>query len=110
MFERVVEVFDCKVVCGHRSQLAQDEAFANGFSKKEWPNSKHNKRPSKAVDVAPYPINWSDVERFYYFAGHVMAFAKAMGIELRWGGDWDRDTQVRDQTFMDLAHFEVVDG
>jgi len=25
--------------------------------------------PSDAVDVAPYPIDWNDKERFYYFAG-----------------------------------------
>ena len=32
-----------------------------------------------------------------------------MGIDLRWGGDWDRDTEVRDNTFDDLVHFEIVE-
>ena len=54
------------------------------------PKNKHNAEEpelSKAVDVAPYPIDWNDKERFYYFAGVVMGIAIQMGIPLRWGGD-----------------------
>ena len=71
--------------------------------------SKHNSFPSLAVDVAPYPINWSDKERFYFFAGYVKATADQMKIKIRWGGDWDGDTKVRDQTFMDLPHYELIE-
>ena len=63
---------------------------------------------SEAVDIAPYPINWKDTEKFYYVAGIVMGVAGMLGIELRWGGDWDRDDDLHDQTFMDLGHFELV--
>ena len=35
--------------------------------------------------------------------------AKSMGIDIRWGGDWDRDTEVRDNKFDDLVHFEIVE-
>ena len=38
----------------------------------------------------------------------ILDTAKAMGIDLRWGGDWDRDTEVRDNSFDDLVHFEIV--
>jgi len=31
-----------------------------------------------------------------------------MTHDLRWGGDWDRDTQVDDNNFDDLVHFELV--
>jgi peptidoglycan L-alanyl-D-glutamate endopeptidase CwlK len=27
---------------------------------------------------------------------------------IRWGGDWDGDQDFRDQTFDDLAHFELI--
>ena len=57
--------------------------------------------------LAPYPIDWNDKERFYFFAGYVKGIASQMGIELRWGGDWDSDNQLHDQTFMDLPHFEL---
>ena len=62
-----------------------------------------------AVDVAPYPIAWDDRERQTLFAGYVLATAKALGVELRWGGDWDGDTEVRDNQFDDLVHFELVE-
>lgn len=30
-----------------------------------------------------------------------------MGVTLRWGGDWDSDTEVNDNSFDDLVHFEI---
>ena len=65
--------------------------------------------PSLAVDVTPYPVVWDDRERQTLFAGYVLATAKAMGVSLRWGGDWDSDTEVRDNGFDDLVHFEIVE-
>lgn len=107
IFEMVVQNFDCTVLQGHRDKALQDAAFAAKASKLRWPNSKHNRKPSAAIDVAPYPIEWKNNARFYYFAGHVMTTAKLMDVPLRWGGDWDRDTQTNDQTFFDLVHFEI---
>jgi hypothetical protein len=82
---------------------------ADGKSQVYWPNGKHNTVPSCAVDVTPYPIQWDDRERQTLFAGYVLATAKAMGVNLRWGGDWDRDTEVRDNSFDDLVHFEIAE-
>ena len=115
LFREVVLHFDCAVLCGHRGQEEQDEAFYAGRSKLKWPQSKHNQVPSLAVDVAPwYPdpphIRWNDRERFYYFAGVVQGLAISLDIPLRWGGDWDRDTEVKDQSFFDLPHFELMGG
>ena len=47
--------------------------------------------------------------RFAEFAGIV----KAIGwyryqVRIRWGGDWDGDNDLDDQTFDDLVHFELV--
>jgi len=30
-----------------------------------------------------------------------------MGLKIRWGGDWDMDTQTKDNKFDDLVHFEL---
>ena len=30
------------------------------------------------------------------------------GIPLRWGGDWDVDTELKDNDFDDLPHFELL--
>ena len=108
LFVEVIKHYDCSVLEGHRGQVAQEEAVAKGLSKTHWPDSKHNKYPSLAVDVAPYPINWKDTERFYHFAGFVKGVAEMLGIKIRCGCDWDGDTDLHDQTFMDLPHFELL--
>lgn len=110
VFEAVVAEFDCTILEGHRDQLRQAQMVTEGKSKTPWPNSKHNTKPSLAADVAAYPIDWEDRERQTMFAGYVLATAKSLGVTLRWGGDWDRDTEVRDNSFDDLVHFEIVEG
>jgi peptidoglycan L-alanyl-D-glutamate endopeptidase CwlK len=119
VFERVILDVDCKVLEGHRGQQAQDRAFAEGRSKLKWPNGNHNSYPSRAADVAPYPIDWGDKgdarqrtaasQRFCLFAGYVLATAAMMDVKLRWGGDWDSDWDLSDERFRDLVHFELVD-
>lgn len=119
VFTQVVKTFDCTILCGHRGKEEQDAAVAAGNSQTPWPTSKHNGLPSKAVDVAPYPVRWGaegtpeqrrkDIARFYLFAGYVKASAEALGVKLRWGGDWDGDADFNDQNFDDLPHFELVD-
>ena len=48
-------------------------------------------------------------ERQTLFAGFVLGLARGMGINLRWGGDWDQDFEVMDNRFDDFPHFEVRD-
>ena len=98
---------------GHRTEEEQELAFAEGRTTKHWPDSKHNNVPSLAVDMGPWhseevpPLNWGNLERWRAFGGFVMGIAYGMGIKLRWGGDWDNDTNVSDQKFNDLTHFEL---
>lgn len=108
LFNEVIKHYDCTIVCGHRSKEEQNLAFKKGNSKLQYPKSKHNVYPSVAVDVAPYPIDWNDMSRFYHFGGYVLGVADILNIKLRWGGDWDSDNDLKDQTFMDLVHFELV--
>jgi len=108
LFNEVVKHFDCTIICGHRARKEQDGAFETGRSKLKFPQSKHNTIPSDAVDVIAYPIDWYDRERHTYFAGFVKGMAASMGIDIRWGGDWDGDTKVKDNSFDDLVHFELI--
>ncbi len=108
VFQQVVDDFDCTIIEGHRNEERQNRMVDEGKSQVRWPDGKHNTKPSLAVDVCPYPVVWDDRERQTLFAGYVLATAKAMGIDLRWGGDWNRDTEVRDNSFDDLVHFEIV--
>ena len=109
LFEIVIEDFDCSVLEGYREKEAQNRAFDEGKSKLRFPEGNHNKYPSLAVDVAPYPIDWEDRDRFHYFAGFVKGVASQLGLDIRWGGDWDSDTQTKDNNFDDLPHFEIRD-
>lgn len=107
IFEKIIEVYDVKILCGHRGELEQEELYAAGKTKVHYPHSKHNTFPSKAVDVAPYPIDWQARERFYYLAGLVKGLAALYDIPIRWGGDWDSDNVFTDNIFDDLPHFEI---
>ena len=61
----------------------------------------------KAVDLAPYPIDWEDRDRFHYMGGMIRGIAKQLNINVRWGGDWDSDGETRDNRFDDLVHVEI---
>ena len=88
--------------------LKINKLYDEGRTKVRYPDGRHNFNPSRAVDVTPYPVNWEDRERQTLFAGFVLGTARSMGINLRWGGDWDQDFQVMDNRFDDFPHFELI--
>lgn len=95
------------VLCGYRGPTEQNDAFERGTSKLRFPNSKHNRQPSWAMDLAPWPIDWSDIDRFKALAGIVLDEAKKANVKIRWGADWNRDGDWRDEKFRDWPHFEI---
>ena len=107
LFEEVVKYFDCTVLEGHRGKRLQNKYFKEGKSKLQYPDGNHNKIPSFAIDVVPYPIDWDDRERMTYFAGFVKGIATMLGIPIRWGGDWNSNNDLKDNNFDDLPHFEL---
>ena len=108
LFNEVIRYFDCSVICGHRNEHDQNEAFHSGRSKIKWPNGTHNSKPSYGVDVLPYPIEWNNTDRMYMFVGFVRGIASSMNIKIRCGADWDGDFNTKDQSFHDLPHFELI--
>lgn len=98
------------VLEGKRTQARQAELFKHGLTKTM--KSKHlttlEEPLSRAVDLAPEPLNWDDIKGFREFGKRVLAKAKELGIAIRWGGDWDGDGDYTDQTFNDLVHFELI--
>ena len=98
LFNEIIKRVDCTVVCGHRAEEAQEEAFRTGHSKARWGESRHNTMPSQAVDVVPYPIDWQDLARFQHFAGFVLGTASQMKIDIEWGGHWK---------FVDMPHYQI---
>lgn len=110
IMREAIKVYDFTVLSTYRGEAEQTKLYAGGLSKVQYPDSKHNMMPSQGIDIAPYPIDWEDRERFVYLAGIVLGISSQMlSVRLRWGGDWDMDSDLQDQTFMDLGHFEVVE-
>ena len=107
VFNEVIKYVDCSILEGHRSKDRQNSLYEDGKTKVRYPNGRHNASPSRAVDVTPYPVDWADRERQTLFAGFVLGVANQMGINLRWGGDWDQDFEVKDNMFDDFPHFEI---
>jgi len=105
IFNEVVKKFDCTIIEGVRSQERQNKLVEQGKSKTKF--GKHVQ--GKAMDVAPYPIDWADRDRFHYFGGYVKGIAKGLHTEVRWGGDWDGDFETKDNKFDDLVHFELLE-
>ena len=109
VFNEVIKYIDCSVLEGHRNEERQNKLFEEHKTKVKFPSGRHNSKPSRAVDVTPYPVDWHDRERQTLFAGFVLGMARSMGIHLRWGGDWNMNFQVADNRFDDFPHFEIRD-
>lgn len=117
IMKEVVKFYDCTVLEGFRDRVRQDTLYAEQKTKVQYPDSKHNLTPSMAIDVAPYPIDWSgdakNLARYYYLAGCIRGVAaqlRRLGEiehEVRFGGDWDSDDFFDDNSFDDLVHFEL---
>ena len=115
VMEEAIHHFDFTIVCGYRSKEEQMELFKIGRTKEngQWKvtgrtvtnidglskMSMHNHNPSRAVDIAPYPIDWSDHKAFKELAKIVKQSADNVGVKIKWGGDWSK--------FKDEPHFEL---
>lgn len=103
---------DFAIVCGHRGKEEQNAAHAAGKSKLKWPESKHNTKPSKAVDICPTTggkLDWNNANRFKHIGFFILGILAAKGTKARLGGDWDRDFDTADEKFVDLPHIELLD-
>lgn len=113
LFNEVIKYYDCAILESIRTEEQQNRYFKTGLSKLKYPNSRHNVVPpevfSRAVDVVPYEGKGPDwrIDQCIHFGGFVKGIAATLGISIRWGGDWDGDNDVNDQTFNDLVHFEL---
>lgn len=106
-------VMDFSIVCGHRSKAEQNRLFKLRKSKVLWPDSKHNHLPSLAIDCVPYVAKKSSWNKLHccVLTGLILAAGREEGVNLRWGGNWDMDSEpITDQDFQDLVHFEEVDS
>ena len=105
VLNELIKIMDVTIIEGVRSKERQEQLLAQGKTKTKY--SKHI--TGKAVDLAPYPINWEDREMFHYMGGMLRSIGQSMGLKIRWGGDWDSDGDINDNKFDDLVHVEIRD-
>lgn len=117
--DTVLLYHDCSILWGHRDKLTQDTLVANGFSQLSYPNSKHNKWPSNAVDLIPYRRGYNpygtEKEQAYgkYFCGLVNGIATMLHYEghirhrIIWGGSWSTQRDKPLARFYDGFHWEL---
>ena len=103
VLNELIKIMDVTVIEGLRSEERQKELLANGATKVKY--SKHME--GKAVDIAPYPIDWKNRDGFHYMGGMIRGIGQQLGVKIRWGGDWDSDGDVKDNGFDDLVHIEL---
>lgn len=110
---------DFAVLEGVRTPERQRELYAQGRTK---PGKKvtwtltSNHSPAAdgfgyAVDLIPWPVDWEGPARFPKFdaiAEAMFAAAKELGVQIRWGADWDQDGNPRERGETDSPHFELV--
>ena len=115
LFNEVIKEVDITVLYGHRTKEQQDEMVAKGYSKLKYPNSNHNSNPSMAVDVAPYPIDWKDLDRFaetaviIFDTWNFLKKNKKVFKTIRWGGNWKSvyDESWKQVKWLDMPHWEI---
>ena len=105
------------VVTGPRSKKDQELAVKKGNS--QTLDSKHNRMPSMAIDVAPLykgAIPWKDHKQFSHMSGISKAVCEIlynMGEithKCRRGDDWSMDGMVgRNTTLYDPGHWELLE-
>ncbi len=97
-------LYDFTVLEGYRSPEDQKKAFDAGNSKIDGVTQlgNHNYKPSRAVDLLPYPFDgWDRKDDFAHVATVMLRAAGELGIKLGWGGHWAK--------FKDLPHFELLE-
>lgn len=106
VLNEAIKHFDFSIIWGQRGEEDQNTAFRTGKSRLRWPLSKHNKLPSVAFDIVPYPGGYTaSYESFYEMASYVLGAASKLGVPLIWGGHWKNYTGKGDND-RDWAHFE----
>ena len=100
---------DFSLLEGFRDEDTQNYLFKTGASKLKWPDSKHNVPASetRAFDFAPYPVDWTDHQKFRHIAFFMQGIAAAQGVHIRLGADWSGDFSYHDETYFDLGHVEL---
>jgi len=116
--ERAIELtqVDFLVLEGVRTPQRQRELYAQGRTKPgpkvTWTlTSNHFVKADgfgHAVDLCPWPVDWTDLKKFDAISRAMFAAADELGVKIRWGADWDLNGKPRERGESDSPHFELA--
>lgn len=105
----VLSPLDFTVLQGMRSQYQQAQNVKKGVS---WTkNSRH--LTGHAIDFVPFvngKIDFQNLDNFKIVADAFFQAAKELGIQIRWGGDWNENGNWKDEIkrgVYDGGHIEL---
>ena len=99
-------ILDLTVVPDGGLRTLEDQRRLVSIGASQTLNSRHRKQASgygHAIDLAPYPVNWKDLQRFFMQATLMFRAANEMDLPLEWAGHWK---QFRG----DYPHFQLPRG
>ena len=107
---------DFMVLEGVRTPARQAELYDQGRTKPgnkvTWTlTSRHFRQADgygHAVDLCPFPVDWNTASKFDAIADAMEAAADQLGVNIRWGADWDGDGKRREARESDSPHFELA--
>jgi peptidoglycan L-alanyl-D-glutamate endopeptidase CwlK len=95
---------------GKRTAEEQNLLFKEGYSKCDGYEILSKHQTGNAIDLNIFVGSKvvENKEMLCVIAGVMFACANELNVKLRWGLDWDSDGDIRDNTFNDQYHFEIV--
>jgi len=95
---------------GLRTAEEQNQLFKGGYSKCDGylKLSKHQSGDAIDLNVFVGSKLIENKEMLCVVAGVMFACAFSQGIEIRWGLMWNQSGDIRDNTFNDMYHFELI--
>jgi len=108
LFNEVAKQTQIIILDSQRGRAAQELAYRQGRTKVHFGKSAHNWSPAIALDVCPAPINWKNTKPFITLGQKfVLPTARNLGISIRWGADWNMNSDLSDESFVDMPHYEL---
>lgn len=95
---------------GKRTASEQHQLFLEGFSKCDGYEKLSKHQSGNAIDLIVFVGNKvvDNKEMLCVIAGVMFACAKELNIKIRWGLDWNENSDIRDNTFNDIYHYELI--
>jgi len=95
---------------GIRTAEEQNQLFKEGYSQRDGYEKISNHQIGDAVDLNVFVGSKmvENKEMLCVIAGVMFACANELNVNIRWGLDWNMNGDIRDNTFNDQYHFELI--